>query len=272
MKSYIDQAAANGFNAIYVTVDDYLPIYAMPAGTTKTQALTNYQNSIDQFIAYAASKNISVDAEAGDKDWAETKQSSALAIENFVISYNSTHANKFRHVQYDIEPYLLANYETNKAQVLTNYITLVDKLVANDTLNLGVEMVIPHFFGSNDGWTPDISYNGKTASTFSHLLSLLDQHSGDAILVMAYRNFAAGTNGTIDIASDELAEASSGSHTTRVLIAQETGNVDPSYVTFYGLSKSVLWGQVALINQYFGTSSAFSGIAINYIDPFLALP
>ncbi|MEJ0002227.1 MAG: hypothetical protein WDN09_03590 [bacterium] len=36
----------------------------------------------------------------------------------------------------------------------------------------------------------------------------------------------------------EVNEASGAGHTTRIIVAQETGNVDPDYVTFYGMTKN----------------------------------
>ena len=98
---------------------------------------------------------IAVDAESGWRDWAAiANRNKPYAIMDFVAQYNGSHTAKFRQLQYDIEPYLLPSYETNKATVLTEYIDFVNELVARDTYGLGIQMVIPHFYGSQDGWTP----------------------------------------------------------------------------------------------------------------------
>ena len=261
-KARIDAAAAHGFNTIYVTVDDYLD----------TNSPATYSASVEKFIAYANSKGIAVDAEAGWRDWAKpTLRSKAYAILAFVNNYNSTHTAKFRNVQYDIEPYILPEYETNKGAVLTDFVTLTYELVKRNTGNAGITMVIPHFYGTADGWTPNVTYAGKTASTFTHLLTALDTKPGNSISIMAYRNYVEGKGGTLDIAGDEIREASTGIHSTKVIVAQETGNVDPGYVTFFGMSKAELQKQIGAIKNSYANSSGFGGIAVHYLDPYLEL-
>ncbi len=69
-----------------------------------------------------------------------------------------------------------------------------------------------------------------------------------------------------------MALASQSGHATRLVIAQETSDVRPAEITYYGTSKAYLASQLALIDQAYAGSSAFGGIAIEYIQPFLALP
>ncbi len=103
-KKNIDQAALYGFNTIYVTIDDYLPIYAMPEGDAKKKAILSYNNALYDFISYAHQKNIAVDTEAGWRDWAKpTLRYKAYAILDFVTNFNATHDGKIRNVQYDVE-------------------------------------------------------------------------------------------------------------------------------------------------------------------------
>lgn len=270
-KSLIDSVASYGFNAIYITVDDYLPIASMSEGTAKEEARALYDAAVEKFIVYAHGKGIAVDAEGGAPDWIyPDKRENAYAILDYAATYNAAHAERFRNVQYDVEPYILPEYETNKASVLTAYAALVSELTARDTTALGLSIVIPHFYDLTE-WTPTISYGGFSGSAYSVILSTLDQKPGNSLTVMAYRNFAEGANGTLDIAGGEIREASVAGHQSKVIVAQETGNVAPSYVTFYGTSKSYLESQIAIIKDTFQGLTAFGGIAIHYIDPFLLL-
>jgi hypothetical protein len=54
-------------------------------------------------------------------------------------------------------------------------------------------------------------------------------------------------------------------------VAQEAGDVDPGFVTFFGLSKQDYLDQISLINQTFANSTGFGGVAVHYVDPFLEL-
>lgn len=271
-KQLIDSAKLNNFNAIYLTIDDVIPTMLMSAGAGKTAALQNYNNAVEQFIVYANQKGIAVDALGGQKDWAKVENRKyAYAILDFAAQYNASHSNKFRNVQYDVEPYLLPEYETSKGSVLLDFVALTNELVNRNTSGTGLTMVIPHFYGSGDNWTPDITYGGKSDSTFTHLLRALDKQTKNSLIMMSYRNYAVGTGGTLEITNDEMKEASAATRPTKVIVAQETGNVPPSFVTFYGLTRGALFKELGIINSAYQSSSAFGGTAIHYIEPFLEL-
>jgi hypothetical protein len=270
----IDEASANGFKAIYITIDDYLDIMNMPNGSQKTKKLNKYNTALTSFITYAHQKGITVDAEAGWRDWVQPElRYKAYSILDFVNKFNVTHPNTtFRNVQYDVELYLLPEYETNKAAVLYNFIDMVNQLVIKNTSDLGITIVIPHFYDKTQNWTPLITYNGKTTATFTHILGILDTKPNNSITIMAYRDHAVGKDGTVELSQPEITEASLAPHRVKIYVAQETGNVTPDYVTFFGESKAKLASELGIITNTFGSSRAFGGISIHYLDSFLALP
>ncbi len=238
----IDQARSAGFNALYITIDDYLDLLELPSRPERDQKIMAYSDSLSRFIGLARQNGIAVDAESGWRDWGEgSNRAKAFAVVDFVLLYNRTHTNTFRNIQYDVEPYLLPAYESNKASVLKNFIGLVDDTLARiGAADLGFVVVIPHFYDSSQAWTPSFSYKNKTAHAYTHLLATLDRKLGNGIIIMAYRNFAGGKDGTIALSDAEISEASRGTHVTRVIVAQETGEVQPGYVTFFGRSKKEL--------------------------------
>jgi hypothetical protein len=274
MQNAVTAAAENNFNVIYLTIDDYLTIDALPDGTAKQQQFAAYEQAVGSFLSLAAAKGIAVDAESGSRNWGESGNTwQASAILSFVNEYNQTHAQKFRGVQYDIEPYLLPQYQANQAGTLTQYVQLVSDVVTQDKNDkLPLTIIVPHFYDANEQWTPEITINGMTDYTYRQILSLLNQlPSGDGrIIIMAYRNFATGSDGAIDLSQSEIQEADATN--VKVLVAQETGPVTPSYVTFYGLSRAALASQAAYISKTFSSDSSFDGISIDYLDPFLQLP
>lgn len=270
----VKKAHENNINVLYVTIDDVLDIYALENIEERAIQKKAYSEALQRVVRIAKEKGISVDAEAGWRDWAEADQKfKAFTIVDYVTEYNKTYTSyPLRGLQYDIEPYLLPSYEKNKGELLTNFVGLVDEitfLLGNSNLRLSI--VIPHFYDDQQAWTPEVIYKGVTQHTFSHVIDILDNRTGSTIILMSYRNFAEGDNGTIQISEVEVREASNSAHRTKVIIGQETGKVDPEYVTYYGLSKEYYLEQIGIVQNRFKTKLGFGGMAVHYIEPFLEL-
>lgn len=272
--SVVASASANKMNALYITIDDYLTIATLPAGATKDAKVKAYYSALNRIIVNANGKGIAVDAVGGARDWAiTTNRWKGYTLIDFVKSYNALYPDaKIRNFQYDVEPYLLSTYATNQAGVLTTFVGFIDESMNRmQSAGAGFTVVVPHFYDSTQKWTAQVTYNGKTAYTFTHLLNILDRKQGSGIIIMSYRNFYSGNNdGVKELSTPELAEASSG-YRTKVLIAQETGNVEPPYVTFYGDSKANFLNAVSTIYSGFSGYAAFGGVSVHYIDPYLEL-
>ena len=263
MRKIVDGASANGINVLYVTIDDYL----------ETDNEKNYTDAIERFVRIAKEKNITVDLEAGWRDWAQVNnRQKAFKIVDFVIKYNNTHLDKIRAIQYDIEPYLLSTYENNKVGSLKDFISLLDETVTRLGNNsLAFSVVIPHFYDNKQAWTPEINYKGKSEHAFDHVLKIMDKRLNSKIIVMAYRNTAEGEDGTINLSNTEIEEASKKDRKTKIIIGQESGDVEPNYVTFFSLPKADYIKQKHIITNNFKEKSGFGGIAIHYIDSLLDL-
>ncbi len=273
-KLELKELATHGFNVLYITIDDYLDIAVLPEGPTKESLQAEYFASLSLFVKQANSLGMVVDAEGGARDWAESsKRWKGFALIDAMKEYNQAYPTaKLRGFQYDVEPYLLPTYETNKAGVLTEYVTFIDQSVTRlKGSDLKFSIAIPHFYDDAQAWTPTITYGGKTMHTYNHLLTILEKKPGSMILIMAYRNFFEGANGTREISEVEIKEAAQGNYSTDIIVAQETGNVDPAFVTFYGLTKAALFGDISKINSAFNSYSSYGGTAVHYIDSFLDL-
>lgn len=132
-------------------------------------------------------------------------------------------------------------------------------------------IVIPHFYDSEVKWTPLINYNGISLYPYTHLLKILEQREASSVIIMSYRNFFEKTNGTKEISENEIQEATEGEYSTKIIIAQETGNVDPDYITFYDYPKISLFDALQEIDAYFGKYKNFDGVAVHYFDSFLRM-
>ncbi|MEK7453181.1 MAG: hypothetical protein AAB614_03025 [Patescibacteria group bacterium] len=261
----------NGMNVIYVTIDDYLKIYSLPDGIDKTKKTQEYFVALNNIIVSAKKMNINIDVEGGWSDWAIPENRwKGYALIGFVDQYNKQYPNEKIHAfQYDVEPYLLPSYEKNKEKTLTDFVEFIDISTQKmKSIDSNFSIVIPHFYDYTQKWTPSLIYNDVRNYTFTHLLNILENKPGSTIIIMSYRNFFDGPGGTKELSLPEIAESSNGQHSTKVIIAQETGNVSPSYVTFYDYSKAEYFDVVKTIYVFFGGYSNFNGVATHYLDTF----
>lgn len=273
MQEIISGAKSNGINAIYLSIDSYLDIFTMQKGEERNIKREEFVKKLKQFIGFANKSGIAVDAEAGWQNWAEeNNEYKAFAVVNFVKSFNEQNNLKFRGFQYDVEPYLLSRYQKEPESVLKNFVKLVDdteKYLSDSGLDFTV--VIPDFFDGGDKMTPKFSYKKRNAFVFDHLLNILDRGANNSLIIMSYRNFAEGLDGAIEVSANEMRTAKTGIHNTRVIIAQETGEVLPPYITFHNTSRRYFSEQISKINKAFQDNENFGGIAIHYVNAFLSM-
>lgn len=269
--SIISGAKRNGIKNIYISIDSYLDIYVMENGKEKEEKQKVFDNILRDFIKKAHANGLTVDAEAGWKNWAEDGHTyKPFAILDYVIDFNNKYPEKFRGFQYDVEPYVLSYYEENKRAVLFNFINLIDETVARlDGSDLQFTVVVPEFYDGQYGLTPKFSYAGIRDYTINHLLGVLDRRPGSKVIVMSYRNFSLGYDGSIEITQGEI-DSANRSH-SKIIIAQETGEVDPSYITFHNTSKSYFNKQLNIIRTNLRQEKSYGGTAVHYINAFLDL-
>ncbi len=267
----IQGAVANSINVIYISIDSYLDIFVMPNGKEKDLAKEKFDQILRDFISEANKKGVKVDAEAGWQNWAQPGNSyKANVILDYVINYNKKYKEKFRGFQYDVEVYLLDEYFADREKVLNNFLNLIGQTVTilNNT-DLYFSVVVPEFYDGTLDETPEFIHRGKKAFAFEHLLSILERRPGSKIIIMSYRNFSKGKDGSIEISKDEIKMANK--YNTKVVIAQETGDVPPPYITFHKKTKQEYEEQVDILEQEFIGEESFGGIATHYINSFLEL-
>ncbi len=267
----ISDSKKHGIKNLYLSIDSYLDIFVMPEGKEKMSKQDEFYKILSDFIIRANQNGITVDAEAGWRNWAEPSNTyKAFVTLNFAIEFNKIHKVGFRGFQYDIEPYLLDYYKEDTKQVLGNFINLIDESVARlDGTNLRLSVVVPEFYDHTYIETPKIFYAGQTLYPFEQLLRVLDKRLGSTILIMAYRNFTQGENGSIDVSKDEITVANK--YKTKVVLALETGEVEPPYITFYSLSKSYFNKEKVALQNYFQKDQSYGGMATHYINSLIEL-
>lgn len=270
-ENILNSLKKNGVKNVYLSIDSYLDIYAMEEGEEKENKLKEFNDIVSSFVTSAKEKGMTVDLEAGWRNWAEMGNSyKAFVTLNYAVDFNKNHDNKVRGFQYDIEPYLLDEYKTEKKKVLGNFVNLVDEAVAKlDGSDLTLSVVIPEFYDGTLNETPKIYYAGKNLYTVEQLLRILDKREESKLIVMSYRNFSRGSDGSIDISKEEINTGNK--YNTKIIIAQETGDVKPPYVTFYNTKKSYYNKQLGYVVGAFKNDQSFGGIANHYVNAFLDL-
>ncbi len=273
-KEVISVSKKNGFNAIYLTIDDYIPITEMRDESSRKAAKASYMKALSVFIQGAKAAGIEVDVVGGAKDWAiKENRWKGYALIDFVKEYNEAYPTaRIRNLQYDVEPYLLSDYDSDKGKLLKEYVEFIDESARRmQAVPAGFSIVIPHFYDSKQNWTPPFTYKGEKKHAFTHLMTALSQKENTEIIIMAYRNFFGEDNGTRQISEAEIKEASDSGYKTKIIVAQETGNVPPAYVTFHDYPKVSLFDALQEIQDYYGNYKNFGGTAVHYFDSFLKL-
>jgi hypothetical protein len=200
---------------------------------------------LEQLVALADTAGLRVDALGGDPGWVDNP---AWVATNWLEPALST--GLFTGVHVDIEPYTTPAWTKNRKAVVKKYLATLDTLHAAAG-GAPIEADIPF-------WFDEIAANGST-------LDREIMRRTEAVTVMAYRNRADGTDGTIALASAEVAAGSLLGRPVR--IGQETNflGTDPTEVkqTFHGMTLAQMEGQLGLVRDAFAASPAFAGLAIH---------
>ncbi len=123
---FLHEAAAHGIRNLYLQIHPDLESFAgllnMAKGfDIKVFALTGSPDDVDDY-------------------------GPALRIIDQVLAYNQSHATRFSGIQFDVEPYLLKRYSTDKHGVLERYAGLLRALHARTLGKIPFGVVVPFWF------------------------------------------------------------------------------------------------------------------------------
>ncbi|GAA1232895.1 hypothetical protein FB474_2977 [Oryzihumus leptocrescens] len=214
---------------------------AVPPQVTSSPDLPRLQ----QLSAQARAAGMQVDALGGDPGWVD---SPSWAVTSWLTP--ALASGLFTGVHVDVEPYLLASWSTDQSGTVKRYLGLLSTLASSAGPSHPLEADIPFWFNTvSYGRTPlDRAVMTRVAGT----------------TVMAYRNHAAGTDGTLDIAAAALASARATGRPVR--IGQETNDLGsaPEEVkqTFFGMTRTQMEGELAQVDAALTGSATYAGIAV----------
>ena len=173
----------------------------------------------------------------------------------FDFNASSPPGSRFDAIHFDIEPHQLQSWSRDRQKLLSYFLDLskaVMQLKAKYRTNLPVGPDIPFWLD-----TIPLDWDRKRTSVAEHAITLFD-----FVTLMDYRNHAAGGDGIISHAADELEMGRRRGHT--VIIGVETGEEELPKTTFRGRSPTDLDRELAETQAAFRGNPAFGGFAIHH--------
>ena len=185
----------------------------------------------------------------------------ALAMLQRVLDYNRTAApdERFDGINVDIEPHILAEWSSRKMALLAEFIELSDALMrakraSGQTLPMGP--AIPFWL---DGLV--VEYKGVSKPVSQHV-----QDQYDYVALMDYRDRAAGGDGIVSHALDELAYADKTGK--QVLIGVETLPNALKKVSFHHLKEADMERELGLTAKSVGAMPSFGGFVVHHYGSY----
>ncbi len=156
----------------------------------------------------------------------------------------------------DIEPYLLDEWDTDRARVMRSFLKALESAV-RAAGGLQVWAAIPFWF-DHDGYSLD----GR-----SLLEHVLDRVSG--VVVMAYRDRADGSDGILRHTANEIiAGAAAGK---AVVIGVQTAADELDKLTFYEEGAGAMERELDAVLRAVSGAPGFGGIAVHHFDSYRRL-
>jgi len=190
------------------------------------------------------------------------KKAEARAMLRRVLNYNDTSKpdERFTGVHFDIEPHMLDEWSTERPRLSLLYLERIDEWmkIADDS-GLDVSAAIPFWLDSYE-----VAWRGKVRPMNEQVQSVLD-----TVVLMDYRDKAEGRDGIIRHATSEVEWAATNGK--RVIIGVDTGDSEPSKVTFLQEGKAVLEEELAKTGRAFAGNPGFAGFAIHHLDTWMKL-
>jgi len=271
-----------GVNEVYIDISAYNDYDELTTSNRRAK-IDGFSHALMAEVAALHKQGISAQALVGNNHWSDPDAAYIpLKLINYVHSYNASASTdeQLGGIQFDIEFYNDKEFTDNQTQNTSNYLTLVKQLVALRSQLFGGDshfalgFAVPDVLNGRDkSFVPDVAFNGLAAQPpLPSMVSMLKDIPNSYIALMTYRNHATGDDGTINLVASSLKTIEEvGAGKVSVLVSEETTKQSPAKISYYGSTKTVLHNDVGQIEQTYKDNPAFSGVAIEDQDGFLAL-
>ncbi|WLR49099.1 hypothetical protein LC065_08035 [Halobacillus litoralis] len=216
------------------------------------------------FIQLAHANGIEVHALDGAAEWALAENRHVALSRLFdVLDYNRTveEDEKFDGIQFDIEPYLLDEWDTDeRTEVIDQYLKglhVIDSIVQSPKMKSDFEFMVamPFWF---DGEKYETTYKGVTQPLSDHVMDTVS----DGVAIMAYRDFAEGRDSISYHTEHEVDYANQiGS---KVILGVETQYLEPyEKVSFFEEGEAYMNEQLQILDELYENEPSYAGQAIH---------
>jgi len=246
-------------------------VHIEPGSAKRGQPKLMFADPLRRLIVEAKSKGIRVEALDGAPEMAMPEnRSTVLAILDEVMAFNQTLPpdTGFVSMHYDIEPYLLPQWDTPQRQaIMHQYLDLLETAQMKMRLDApGMALVasIPFWYDNrvSPGDSCILEFNGQRKNFHEHIQDLTDY-----VAVMSYRRHAVGDDSITQHLEVERAYAEWIGKTVCVGIETMEIKKRPE-VSFYGLPRTEFWFQKQKIEQVLGKRGGFGGVMIHSYGSF----
>lgn len=219
-------------------------------------------NVYADFIRSAKERQIRVEALAGRPEWAlRTNQDPIKAFITWTLEYNASveAEERFDGLHFDIEPYLLAEWETKPKMILEEWVHNL-RFIEQETRGSGLKIALDVPYWLHTVKVPNTEY--------SFSAWLLEKF--DSLVIMDYRNHALGKNGIVENAHATLREASI--LNKQVIVAVETAkSSEGDRVSFYSKSVEFMEQELQTAHQELSRYAGYAGMAIHDYKSWAAM-
>ena len=272
-----------GFSTVYADIGEYLEAADQPESWRQQRQLSRLAGELRRFVARASSLGFAVHAVAGGPNWtAESHRYLGPMTLRLIADYNAQYPDeRIQGVQFDIEPYVEDSFWENVEVSLQKYLMTLQDIVDSydDVLkqpnnqDLALGFAIPFWFDGEGDAPRAVGFNGAVKPAAFHLIDMLRGFSKAYVLVMAYRNFASGDDGSIKHAFSELdyaSKAREGACACGIVIGQEFTRVTPKKLSFWWTGRTAFRQAVADLTKAYGGLPQFRGVSVDDIDAYEA--
>jgi hypothetical protein len=271
----------NGFKTVYLDLGDYLDAADQPESEEQQDRIAELQHSLKRYVADASSFGLAVHAVGGGPTWTDERLRylGPLLVE-LVADYNADAEadERLRGVNLDIEPYADPSFFDDEEASIDDYLQTIEDIVqtyrplaarsANRKLQLG--FAIPFWLDAGPEAPGPVSFNGTTKPAAFHIIDMIKDLRRAYLVVMSYRNFAKGIDGSIFHARKEFVYASLKRAKCGLVIGQQFTDVLPAKVTFHGRGRRAFDHAAKQIVRAFGHVAQFRGVSIDDLDAYMS--
>ncbi|WP_139368002.1 hypothetical protein [Priestia abyssalis] len=209
---------------------------------------------VSSVIKRANEMDMEVYALQGDPTWIY-ENGEVVEWLSSVKEYNEQSAFPFAGIVFDVEPYLLPEWDRDAKSISVQFLSFIRKIESMET-ELPIKWTVPFWFDNIPG------ENGLSLAE-----AIFKETNG--IIIMAYRNKLFGQDGLLKHIEAEIEWSKK--YKTSLIVAVETRKSEVEKISFYGKGKDQFYSSMKKLQETLKQEKYIEGISIHYLDTWKAL-